>query len=703
MLRKIFSFFGGRSQKQAQITIGSAVYDLADMKALDDYSERLPGFSEGIPVIPVELLVNKNESVIKQVILARGLSGKHNKEQVEAMIMSPIRSLAEMTHLLPASENDHFKSPGGLFTFCLEVSLHSVRYAERRILTRVSPEIRKTNESLWAHAAFLNGLFSEAILAISRISVYAQDSGIEWRPGGEPLYGWLRQNNLKRYHIRWNGNNEGSKHNILAGKVITKEQEAILKNGEWAITDSLHGALHHPRDLSNPLAKINDQVRYKIMERDMCSYSNRYGKPLAGMHLEPWLIDAMRNLIQKKRWLPNEDNGRIWHGLDGIFLVWPLVANDMQYQLKESECPFVPGTGEILAEIMLDAGIIESSGDINGYLFDIAVPVAESPGFKYFEALKVTRPEILFVKIKFIPLVMNLIVEREEEYDEDEDDSNGQRVKQLSRAVSGTTVDYLKESDDPGLLDDIYEKLMPVPEGKAEENGADALNRRATKKNTHVTRSTPTKKKLPTVDTGTDALSHDAPHPSDVNPYDDEYAADYNPGEALGYGGFNPVTAVDAGNVPVALSLPKAHSENTANVIQETTNDLLAALIGSSPSTAKPHQANKGSAGQNSQEIDGLFNPPKVKVASPPGRSAMILGRFKNIPVEFLEARPGGITKVIENGLKTINLELKDCVPVLKEANLLALIDGNVSGIDTNATPKSRYILVKADLLHEKN
>ena len=97
------------------------------------------------------------------------------------------------------------------------------------------------------------------------------------------------------------------------------------------------------------------------MERDEWSYADRYGKPLAGMHLEPWLIDAMRHLVQKKRWNPNEDNGRLWHGQDGVFLVWPLAASDMQYQLKASECPFIPSTQEILADIMLDAGIIEKN------------------------------------------------------------------------------------------------------------------------------------------------------------------------------------------------------------------------------------------------------------------------------------------------------------------------------------------------------
>jgi len=197
----------------------------------------------------------------------------------------------------------------------------------------------------------------------------------------------------------------------------------------------LLGALNDQTDHSNPLAKINDTVRYKIMERDEWSYADRYGKPLAGMHLEPWLIDAMRHLVQKKRWNPNEDNGRLWHGKDGVFLAWPLAANDMQFQLKASECPFLPSTQEILADIMLDAGIIEKN-QLGGYLFDIGVPVAESDEKKHVEALKLARYEILFVKNQHKPIDGNLRIEVEEDDDFVEDDSKNKNGTEKPQSES---------------------------------------------------------------------------------------------------------------------------------------------------------------------------------------------------------------------------------------------------------------------------
>ena len=80
----------------------------------------------------------------------------------------------------------------------------------------------------------------------------------------------------------------------------------------------------------------------------------------------------------------------------------------------------------------------------------------------------------------------------------------------------------------------------------------------------------------------------------------------------------------------------------------------------------------------------------------------MILNRLKKLPAEYLEARHGGITKVIGIGLKNTKLELKDCVSVLKAAGLLVLIDGYETALDSTGKPKSRYFLVKADLLNGK-
>jgi len=668
MFKKITSLFRGNAGKQGEVKLGKDVFYLADENVLDEYFERLPGFPQGIPVIPIELLIKKNDGLIKQIILARGLSGAHNNGEVEAKVMVPIRHLAEMTHLLPASEKRHFKLPGGLFAFCLEVSLISIRYAERRILTRATPEIRKEYEALWAQAAFLNGLFSEAITAISKISVYAHDGSNEWHPGAESLYGWLRRNQLERYHIRWSGKEDRSMIYILSGKAISKEQSELLAQGETAIYTTLIRALIDQSDVrNNPLAKINEQVKYKIMERDEWSHAGRYGKPLAGMHLEPWLIDAMRYLVQKKRWVPNEDNGRVWQGQDGVFLLWPLAASDMQYQLRESECPFVPSTDEILAEILLDAGIIASSNGMNRYLFEIAVPVADSTEKKHVDAIKLTRHEILFIKTDHQSLGFDLLVEVV-----DEEDGQNKAIHEITEsspnrqeAVNPVSVTETPKIDsEPVDMNILFDKqATPVMGHKATQDKPCGIEENP----------------------GLETPFSDEAVSSGINLYDDDYAAEYRHEKAQKH---------PSGSTRIpARPLCTQMDDPGTGAGQDTHEDLLGSLIGSS--RTKPETGQVKPHGLPKEKKPELYD-------SDQGRSTMILSRLKKLPEEYLEARPGGITKVISKGLKAINLELKDCVSVLKADGLLILVDGYESGLDSTAKPKSRYFLVKADLLNDK-
>ena len=631
-----------KASRPDTVILGNEVYNLADENVFDEYVQRLPGFSQGIPVIRPELLVKKNEDLIKQIILARGLAGSHNKATVDTMVLAPIRHLAQMTHLLPASEAQHFKYPGGLFTFCLEVALTSIRYAERRILTRASPEVRKDNETLWAHAAFLNGLFSEAIAVLSKLSVYAHDGNIEWHPGTDLLYGWLERNRLTRYHIRWVNHGDRSKVHVLAGKAIDSAQADILSKGEWAIFTTLLGAMHDQKDFKNPLAKINDQVRYKIMERDISSRADSYGRPLAGMHLEPWLVDAMRTLLQRKRWQPNEDNGRVWYGLDGLFLVWPLAANDMQYQLREAESPFVPGTDEILAEIMLDAGMVARSHAMNGYLFEIAVPCADSQDKRYLDAIKLTRIEILFSKADATPLALQLVVD-----------------------LPGSGPRSLPEDETGG----------PVPEGGQNDVTGEGQVRPPALPDANPVQS-----------------PYDEAYGMDYETTTGTYEPDYvelyerpptgNPGPQR-----QPVpTAATVSEAPPRLT-PAAETANTPIPTPEANDDqaLLAALFGKPSTKADPIDPGK-----------------KPDRSGQKGRAGLLLARLRQLPEGALEAQPGGVTKVSANALKATKLNLNDCVQTLKSAGLLVLVNGLETGLSDPDRPSSRYFLVKGVLTDDK-
>lgn len=801
MIKKIasmLSFFGKKGQ--SKIVLKKDDTNTQNQVMVDEYVYRYPPFPKGIPTAPIETIINSNQEMIQQIILARGLAGNHNAKKAEITILEPIRHLVEIVHLLPASEKNHFRTPGGLFRFSLESALFGIRYAERRILTRVTPEIRRENEALWTHAAFLTGLFSESILVIARISVYSEEGGIEWHPGMESIFQWMQRNKLKSYHIRWSEKEDRAMIYALAGKAIKPEQAEILAQGEKAIYKTLLSALHDQEDLNNPLVKINRSVKYKLIERDEAGDPSRYGKPLAGMHLDPWLIDAMRHLVEKKRWVVNEENGRCWHGKDGVYLVWPLAASDMQRELKESESPFVPNTKEILAELMQEAGIIESIGMGGGYLFDIAIPQSDSPEMKYVTAIRLVRHEILFEKVAYSPLDKNLQLHFEEEEEPNQEtqkeavnkepDTNFEKNTEYSydsddaapasaprKEIRANTDNKIKSGSILDREDSTEETDMEILFGKPDKSSdvrQDEIKGSSTATKTEEARSEPCR----TIEK--DILFGKQAKPVETNQYDDDYASDYHNNQTAYASSSEVVINAEDKNLSEPLStdqespevLKNSDSKKTDNPkLTESASELLTSARKSQkvfeeldntkkpmPKTApKPSEAFKTSekpskinlpgetllevdekhsnatsvllseltgtsksqkkdkikstagttkAGSNS-DISKLFGNTNTQKEQPnhddlKSRSGIVLNRLKKLPIEFLESRPGGITKVIAKGLRNTNLNLRDCVSVLKAADLLVLVDGLETGMDSLGEKLSQYFLVKADLLDGK-
>ncbi|WP_347987723.1 TraI domain-containing protein [Methylomonas sp. AM2-LC] len=386
MIKKLFNFKTKPGKNKIDKALNKSM-PISNDEIFKWTSER----NKTIHAFPIEFIINHetNAELIKEIKMATGMAGSHNKDKAEVMLMRPIRQLVNLIHLLPASEFEHFNHPCGLFTLCLEASLRSIHRANRRILTRVTPEIRRENEDLWTYAAFLNGLFSEAIATISNLTVFGEDNLIKWRPTKEPLAQWLCRNNHKQYRIHWKYRPDFFLAYTLADNIIDGEQLQMLQEGvaEPAISSTLVNALHNPANLKNPLTKINSQVVISLKARNMKDHQNQ---PLAGRHLVYWLTNALEALLKSIIWVAKEEFSPIWGGDDGVFLVWPLAAKNINSTLRDMDCPYIPDTQEKLAEILLDVGIIESN-EMNEYLFDIAIPVADSPEKKYLKAVKASR------------------------------------------------------------------------------------------------------------------------------------------------------------------------------------------------------------------------------------------------------------------------------------------------------------------------
>jgi hypothetical protein len=423
MLHKLFNQLLGRNSDAPSVSeIAAPPRDpeKAQKKYLrEKHQRRLPPFPAGIKVYGDDIneLILTHKEMLEGIRLALGLAGQHNADEFQHHVVEPVRHLANLIHYVPASEATHYVELGGLFEMSLELALHSIRSAERKCLTQSTPEEKSDNESLWTYAAFLNGLFSEAVKTLARITVYDIRNETPWVPGTTGIYEWARQNKVGEYHIVWLSETNKALIHQWASSALPVAQLQKISMGEPLIKNALVLSLNSApigddeMDIDtfrrNPLLRMHYSLRYKLVDRDINSRAEFHGKPLAGMHLEPWLIDAMRQLLSSQRWQPNTANGRIWCGEDGIYLIWPQGINDLIMQLKDNGSPYMPSSPNTLTEILLNAGIIDDED--GGYLFNIKAKIVKEdsePGkseekLKTLQAIRFKRKEILFGKAEF--------------------------------------------------------------------------------------------------------------------------------------------------------------------------------------------------------------------------------------------------------------------------------------------------------------
>jgi conjugal transfer pilus assembly protein TraI len=136
-----------------------------------------------------------------------------------------------------------------------------------------------------------------------------------------------------------------------------------------------------------------------VIDRDLQTSAGRYGTPRLGSHLERYLVDALRQLVvSNAAWTPNAEKSRVWYGEDGLYIVWPNGANDLRKVLEADQLPGIPKSSETILEILMDAGVVEASGETQA-TWHIFPPHAD----KAIEAVRLASPSILLAAMEHPP------------------------------------------------------------------------------------------------------------------------------------------------------------------------------------------------------------------------------------------------------------------------------------------------------------
>jgi conjugal transfer pilus assembly protein TraI len=295
----------------------------------------------------------------------------------EKRYLEPIKALARYVHLLPASASDEFAGPGGLFRMSLEVAIYATQAADGRIFTPTdNVEARHALELRWKYAAFLAGLTCELYRPLAA-SVVTDARGTMWPKFLVSLDQWLAEGRIDRYFVNWQrstrGTVSGAEGSAVIGKILPHDQLTWLDQGSPVIVrDIMAIALGQSRPGDSILGETVQRIREEVVKRDELTRRSRYGRVTMGSHLEPYVLDAIRHMLETGRWHPASRDGPIYFGTDGLYLEWPRACEAVRDHLVACAMPGIPRSPVTLAEILgrADAVLAQDSGQ---WMWDIVV------------------------------------------------------------------------------------------------------------------------------------------------------------------------------------------------------------------------------------------------------------------------------------------------------------------------------------------
>lgn len=360
---------------------------------------RYPASDPGFTTVPIGGLLEPNADLIARIKLCYGA----DRETFEHDVLALIRRYAAYVHLLPATVDNYFSSPGGLLRLGLETAFFSLQGTDAHIFSgRSTISVRRQLEPRWRHATFIAGLCCELHRVLSHLIV-TDGEGEQWPSYLQPLAGWLATRGAERYFLRWRPQAQEARGlGVFAlPHVVPPEVLQDLSEDNAVIVPQLMAsiggvALYRERNVLDELVRRSLAL---VIDRNLAANADRYGSPQFGSHLERYLVDALRRLASgHSAWIPNREKSRVWFGADGLFLLWPSAAEDVHKLLEADQLSGIPKAPETMLELLLAASVFAAQ-DAAQATWTIQPPGARATQ----EAVKLTTPAILFAGIDPAP------------------------------------------------------------------------------------------------------------------------------------------------------------------------------------------------------------------------------------------------------------------------------------------------------------
>ncbi|AEB85673.1 MULTISPECIES: MobH family relaxase [Comamonadaceae] len=361
----------------------------------------------GFEALPLAAVIAGHQALLGRIKLCFGA----DRATFERELMPLVQGYARFVHLLPATPDNYFHTPGGLLQLGLETAFFSLQGTDAHIFSgRATISERRELEPRWRIATFIGGLCSELHRTLTHLIVTTAD-GEEWPAFLGGLTPWLEQRAADRYFVRWRANARESRGVGLFAltHVVPAEVLQMLGEGNSLVVPQLLASIAGVPQYRehNVLDELVRRSMALVIDRNLLASADRYGKPQYGSHLERYLVDALRRLAAgHSAWTPNRDKSRVWLGPEGLFLVWPGAAEDALSLLESDQLVGIPKSPHTLLDLLLEAKVFVAAS-AGHETWDIQPPGAKTA----IEAVKLANPAILLAGLDPQPtaLTTNLL------------------------------------------------------------------------------------------------------------------------------------------------------------------------------------------------------------------------------------------------------------------------------------------------------
>lgn len=323
-----------------------------------------PPDDQGLPLRTIEELLAGNESLIARI----RLHAASEVDRFETRFLNPITNLANQINSLPGSASSLFSGEGGLLRASLEMAFLCFQASDGRIFTGAATvEVRHKLEPRWRYICFLAGLLHPIGIPLVRM-VVASKSGVSWPKHQYDITTWAQGSKINRVYVNWSDESKLDQKKLLGPspytasilhKIIGAENLGWLEEGSPDLTRTLFELVGGSETSSRIAKDVISTMWTKVQQREESRRPQAYGRLTVGTHLTPYLVGAMRSLVNDRKWVPNE--GALIVDSTGVYLIWPEAGEEIVKQGGREGRDGWPQSAATLAELLKQDGVFESA------------------------------------------------------------------------------------------------------------------------------------------------------------------------------------------------------------------------------------------------------------------------------------------------------------------------------------------------------